>query len=126
VAIEAAGSASGFQLALDSLAFEGTLVAASWHGSAPVSLELGTTFHRQRLHIRSSQVSRLDPGLQGRWSKERRLKVALGLLQELRPSRYITHRLPLEAAQEAFELLATRPGETIQVVLDPVRSRGKE
>ena len=119
VAIEAAGSAAGFQLGIDSLAFEGTLVAASWHGSAPVSLELGAGFHRRRLRIRSSQVSRLDPCLEGRWSKERRLAVALGLLESLRPSRYITHRFPLEAAQEAFELLAARPGETIQVVLEP-------
>jgi threonine dehydrogenase-like Zn-dependent dehydrogenase len=119
LAIEVAGSAAGFQLALDSLAFEGTLVAASWHGSTPVSLELGAAFHRRRLRIRSSQVSRLDPTLEGRWSKRRRLGVALGLLETLRPSRYITHRIPLEAAQEAFDLLSERAGETIQVVLDP-------
>ncbi|MBN1835180.1 MAG: zinc-binding alcohol dehydrogenase [Spirochaetales bacterium] len=121
VAVEAGGSSPGFQLALDSLAFEGTLVAASWHGSRPVSLQLGTGFHRGRLRIRSSQVSRLDPCLQGRWSKQRRLDVALGLLEELHPSRYITHQLPLESGQEAFQLLAERPGETIQVVLKPER-----
>jgi NADPH:quinone reductase-like Zn-dependent oxidoreductase len=119
VAVEVAGSAEGVQLALDCLAFEGMLVAASWHGSRRVSLDLGRAFHRRRLRIRSAQVSRLDPCLEGRWSKQRRLATALEMLAALRPSRYITHRFPLASAQEAYTLLAERPGETIQVVLEP-------
>ena len=124
VAIEAGGTAAGLQLALDALAFEGTLVAASWHGAEAVSLELGRAFHRRRLRIRSSQVSRLDPCLEGRWSKRRRLAVALGLLETLRPSRYITHRIPLSSAREAYGLLSERPGETLQVVLEPAAAAG--
>jgi 2-desacetyl-2-hydroxyethyl bacteriochlorophyllide A dehydrogenase len=119
VAVDVCGTDAGLQLGLDCLAFEGTLVVASWHGSRPVALELGSAFHRRRLRLRSSQVSRLDPALEGRWSKKRRLAVALGLLRELRPSRYITHRFPLAAAQEAYRLLEERPAETIQVVLEP-------
>lgn len=119
VAINLSSSADGLQLAIDVLAFEGTAVEASWYGSRGVSLELGRSFHRKRLHLRSSQVSRIDPALSGRWDKRRRFERVLELLREIQPSRYITHRFGLDRAQEAYELLDKNPGDCIQVVLEP-------
>jgi 2-desacetyl-2-hydroxyethyl bacteriochlorophyllide A dehydrogenase len=119
VAVDVCGTDPGLQLGLDTLAFEGTLVVASWHGNRPVALELGSAFHRRRLRLRSSQVSRLDPAREGRWSKRRRVELVLELLRDLRPSRYITHRFALGSAQEAFRMLAEHPEQTIQVVLEP-------
>jgi threonine dehydrogenase-like Zn-dependent dehydrogenase len=119
VAIDASSSESGLQLALDVLAFEGTLVEASWFGSRKVSLELGRSFHRRRLKLASSQVSQIGAGLAPRWDKRRRLDTVLGLLAQLRPSRYITHRFPLGRAQEAFETIDRHPERVIQVVLEP-------
>jgi threonine dehydrogenase-like Zn-dependent dehydrogenase len=119
VAIDVSASESGLQLALDTLAFEGTLVEASWFGNRKVSLELGRSFHRNRLKLVSSQVSHIGAGLAPRWDKRRRLDLALELLAQLRPSRYITQRFPLERAQEAFELIDRQPGRVIQVVLEP-------
>jgi threonine dehydrogenase-like Zn-dependent dehydrogenase len=66
----------------------------------------------------SSQVSRLAPGLSGRWTKSRRMGFAVELLARLRPSRLITHRFPFEQAAEAYELLDKRPEETGQVLLE--------
>ena len=119
LAVDVSASPEGLQRALDALAFEGTLVEASWFGTRRVGLDLGSAFHRRRLRLRSSQVSRLDPALGGRWDKRRRLELALGLLAALRPSRWITHRFPLDEAQAAFELLDGRPGECLQVALVP-------
>lgn len=119
LAVDLSGSAAGLQLAVDCLAFEGTVVEASWFGSRAVSLELGAAFHRKRLHLRSSQVSRLAPELTGRWDKARRFAVVLELLRRLHPARYITHRFALDRAQEAYELLDRAPGDCIQVVLEP-------
>src|SRR5215210_6578915 len=67
VVIEASGNARALQLAIDSAAFQGTVVVCSWYGSKPVSLDLGSRFHRARLRLISSQVSQLDPALSPRW-----------------------------------------------------------
>jgi threonine dehydrogenase-like Zn-dependent dehydrogenase len=119
LAINCSGAEAALQLAIDTLAVEGTLVEASWYGSRRVSLELGSAFHRRRLRLVSSQVSTLAPGLAPRWDKRRRLELALDLLPQLRLSRYITHRFPLERAQDAFELIDRQPEQALQVVLTP-------
>jgi threonine dehydrogenase-like Zn-dependent dehydrogenase len=119
VAINVSASAQGLQLAIDNTAFEGTVVEASWYGSREVSLDLGSAFHRKRLRLRSSQVSRIDSALSGRWDKARRLERVLQLLLAIRPSRYISHRFPLDRAQEAYELLDHHPERSIQIVLEP-------
>jgi len=119
VAINVSASAEGLQLAIDNLAFEAVVVEASWYGSRPVTLDLGRAFHRKRLKLRSSQVSRIDPALSGRWDKSRRLQTVLELLRQIRPSRYISHRFGLDRAREAYEFLENHPEQSIQIVLEP-------
>jgi threonine dehydrogenase-like Zn-dependent dehydrogenase len=119
LAIDVSASAQGLQLAIDSLAFEGMVVEASWFGTRQVNLDLGRDFHRKRLKLRSSQVSRIDPTLTGRWDKQRRLNHVTELLKMIKPSRYISHRFPLSQAQAAYQLLQDRPEQSIQVVLEP-------
>ena len=119
VAINTSGSPAALQTAIDTLAFEGTAVEASWYGREAVPLELGRAFHRKRLSIKSSQVSRIDSGISGRWDKRRRMKTALDLLEAIGPSKYITHRFPLGDAQSAFDLIRGSAGKVIQVVLEP-------
>src|SRR5690606_2911712 len=77
---------------------EGRVVVGSWYGTRRAAVELGTHFHRGRLTVRSSQVSRINPALAGRWSKARRLAFALELLRRIRPGALITHRFPVERA----------------------------
>jgi 2-desacetyl-2-hydroxyethyl bacteriochlorophyllide A dehydrogenase len=119
VAVNVSASEEGLQLAIDALAFEGTVVEASWYGTRKVALDLGSAFHRKRLRLRGSQVSSLNPALTGRWNKHRRLERVLELLASVRPARYITHRFALSRAREAYELLDSRPEGSIQVVLEP-------
>jgi threonine dehydrogenase-like Zn-dependent dehydrogenase len=119
VAVDVSGSQGGLQMALDSLVFGGTLVAASCFGSRRINLDLGEHFHRSRLRLKSSQVSTVSPELTPRWTKARRMRLALEMIRLTRPHRYITHRFPLERAQEAYELIDRNPGESVQVVLEP-------
>jgi threonine dehydrogenase-like Zn-dependent dehydrogenase len=119
LAVNVSGSPAGLQLAIDTTVFEGTVVEASWYGERRATLQLGEAFHRGRLRLRSSQVSRIDPALSGRWDKSRRFGTVLDLLAQLRPSRYLTHRFALDRAAEAFALIDQRPGECIQVALEP-------
>ncbi len=117
IAINTSASQAALQHAINLTALHGTVVEASWYGRKPVELTLGEAFHRRRLTLKSSQVSRVDPRLGDRWSKQRRLETALRLCGELRPGKYISHRYPLEQAQQAFELLDNHPQQVLQIVL---------
>jgi 2-desacetyl-2-hydroxyethyl bacteriochlorophyllide A dehydrogenase len=118
IAIDASGSPSALQAAIDSVALEGTVVVCSWYGEKPVPLDLGGRFHRGRVRLVSSQVGRIDPALAPRWDRERRLALATELLGELVLAELITHRIRFARAAEAYALLDDRAAETVQVVLD--------
>ncbi len=119
VAVNVSGTGEALDLALESLAFGGTVVEASWYGERKITLNLGTAFHRRRLNIKSSQVSTIDPSLTGGWTKRRRMEVAMELIESIRPGKYITHTMRLHEAQQAYTLLRDHTEETIQVVLEP-------
>jgi len=118
IAVDASGSPSALQEAIDSVALEGTVVVCSWYGEKPVPLDLGGLFHRRRVRLVSSQVGRIDPSLAPRWDRARRLDFATELLGELILEDLITHRIPFARAAEAYALLDSQPAETVQVVLD--------
>ena len=117
LAIEVSGNAGALQQAIDSAAFQATIVVASWYGTKLVPLALGGRFHRARLRIVSSQVGVVDPALAPRWDRARRTEVACDLLRELVLPPLITHRIPFARAAEAYALLDTHPDDTVQVLL---------
>jgi threonine dehydrogenase-like Zn-dependent dehydrogenase len=117
IAVEASGSPSALQDAIDCVGPEGTVVVCSWYGEKPVPLDLGGSFHRGRVRLVSSQVGRIDPSLAPRWDRERRLGLATELLPELILAELITHRIPFARAAEAYALLDRQSADTVQVVL---------
>lgn len=117
LAIEASGNAAALQRAIDVVAFQGTVVVASWYGTKPVSLDLGGRFHRSRLRLVSSQVGTVDPALAPRWDRARRTAYAVSLLFELELAPLITHRFPYTRASEAYALVDSRPDDVVQVLL---------
>lgn len=117
LAIEASGNGAALEQAIESVAFQGTVVVCSWYGSKPVTLALGGAFHRRRVRLVSSQVSSVDPALQPRWNRARRLALVCDLLPTLQLAPLVTHRIPFERAAEAYALVDRHPEETVQVVL---------
>jgi 2-desacetyl-2-hydroxyethyl bacteriochlorophyllide A dehydrogenase len=117
VAVEVSGNPAALQACIDSVAFAGTVVVASWYGTRDATLALGGAFHRRRLRILSSQVSTLDPSLTPRWDRARRAQVVTELLGELPLADLVTHRFPFHEAAAAYELLDRAPEECVQVVL---------
>jgi 2-desacetyl-2-hydroxyethyl bacteriochlorophyllide A dehydrogenase len=114
---ELSGSPATLDQAISATGFHGRVVIGSWYGERRAELDLGGAFHRSRMRLVSSQVSTIEPGLTGRWTRERRRQVTWSLLGELRPARLVTHRFPLSAASEAYKLLDRHPDEAVQVVL---------
>lgn len=118
LAVELSGAPQALDQALAVTGFAGRVVIGSWYGSKPVSLDLGSAFHRSRIRILSSQVSSIDPELAGRWDKARRFELAWKMLPQVQPERWITHRLPFEQAGQGYRLLDQQPDQAIQVIFD--------
>lgn len=103
--VEASGNPEALAGALGLLAHEGVALVASWYGDRDVPLPLGTTFHRRRLTIRSTQVSTIPARLQNRWTVARRRAVAAGLLEELPVTALATHEFAFDDAAQAYAAL---------------------
>ncbi|BDA86451.1 dehydrogenase [Aureimonas sp. SA4125] len=94
VVIHASGSPDGLAVALAAAGFEARLVEASWYGDRQVAVPLGQAFHSQRLTLVSSQVGHVPATRRARWSRSRRLDLALSLLADAR----LDALLPAETA----------------------------
>ncbi|MFC7154400.1 zinc-binding dehydrogenase [Halomarina halobia] len=114
---ELSGDPPALDAAIDATGYAGRVVIGSWYGTKPVELTLDGRFHRSHVRLRSSQVSRVDPEHAGRWDKARRLDAAWERLDALEPERFVTHRVPVGRADEAYRLLDADPGAAVQVVL---------
>jgi len=92
------------------------IVIGSWYGTQKAELDLGGSFHRNRIRLISSQVSTLAPQYSNRWTKSRRMQGALDMIRQLKPARFVTHRYDIQQAPQAYELLDQSPQEAIQVI----------
>jgi threonine dehydrogenase-like Zn-dependent dehydrogenase len=114
--VELTGTPAALDAAIELTAFSGRVVVGSWFGTKSAPLNLGGRYHRSRIRVVASQVSTIAPELSGRWDKTRRFATAWKALERIRPSRWITHRIPIEQAADAYRELDRSPQEAIQVV----------
>jgi NADPH:quinone reductase-like Zn-dependent oxidoreductase len=82
--VHASGSPEGLGTALELAGDEATVLEMSWYGDRPVTATLGGPFHSRRLRLISSQVGSIASSHRPRWSYNRRLSAALGLLADPR------------------------------------------
>jgi threonine dehydrogenase-like Zn-dependent dehydrogenase len=82
--VHASGSPDGLTTALELAGDEATVLEMSWYGDRAVTAFLGGPFHSRRLRIVSSQVGSIAPSHRPRWSHNRRLSAAVGLLADPR------------------------------------------
>jgi 2-desacetyl-2-hydroxyethyl bacteriochlorophyllide A dehydrogenase len=117
VVVESSGDPTALPQALDLLRHEGTAIVASWYGRKETRLALGTTFHRRRLTIRSSQVSTIPARLAATWDVPRRRRTALGLLRELPVESLATHEFRFERAADAYAAIDRGDEDLIHAAL---------
>lgn len=118
IVIEVSGRPEALQTAIDLVADEGSVIAASWYGTKMAQLQLGGRFHRGRIRLRSSQVGRLAPELGPRWDRARRTATVQHLLGHVQLAALISHRIPFRQANQAYELLDTSLQDVCQIVLE--------
>ncbi len=93
VVFHTSATAAGLQAAIDSCAFEGTVVEMSWYGSQPATVTLGGAFHSRRLKIVSSQVGHVAPSHRGQLKHRDRLERAIALLEDDRLDRLVANEV---------------------------------
>jgi 2-desacetyl-2-hydroxyethyl bacteriochlorophyllide A dehydrogenase len=113
---ELSGEPAALNAAIAACGFGGRVVIGSWYGTRPAALDLGGRFHRSRIRLISSQVSTLPAEASARWDKARRIETAWEMIRRIRPSRFITHEMPVGCAAEGYDLLDRRPEKVLQVV----------
>jgi threonine dehydrogenase-like Zn-dependent dehydrogenase len=117
IAIEVSGAPAALQQAINLTGQEGTILTVSYYGSRPVTLTLAPEFHFRRHRIVSSQVSSIGSGLQTRWTFGRRMENVLRLLNEIPVKSMISHHFSLSDAPSAYQLLDTKQGDSLGMVL---------
>ncbi len=115
---ELSGQPTALDSAVSLAGFSSRIVVGSWYGTKPATLQLGGSFHRNRIRLISSQVSAIAPHLSGRWTKARRMENAWQLLANLPVNELISHQFPLEQAAAAYALIDNHPEQTLQVLLN--------
>jgi len=114
---ELSGNPAALNQALTIAGRGSRIVIGSWYGTKKTELDLGSGFHRNRIRLTSSQVSTIAPQFSDRWTKNRRMQVALDMIRQLNPARFVTHRFDVQQARQAYDLLDKRPQEAMQVIL---------
>ena len=117
LAVELSGEPAVLNDAIDAVGYDGRVVVGSWYGEKRAPIDLGGSFHRDRIELVSSQVSTIDPARRGRWDRERRFDTAVEWLDRLDCERLISHQVPFDEAADAYELLDEQPESALQVVL---------
>jgi 2-desacetyl-2-hydroxyethyl bacteriochlorophyllide A dehydrogenase len=113
VVLHASGTQAGLERALEIAAFEATIVELSWYGERSVSVELGRSFHAQRLTLKSSQVGNVAASQRARWTNQRRMRLALSLLADPVLDSLISGESEFEALPQVMADLADRPGDAL-------------
>jgi 2-desacetyl-2-hydroxyethyl bacteriochlorophyllide A dehydrogenase len=111
--VHASGNPSGLVTALAVADVEATIVEASWYGTKAVTLPLGEAFHSRRLKVVSSQVGRIPPHQEPRWTYARRMRLALELLRDARLDVLITGEDEFDALPAVLDRLTRAPGNTL-------------
>jgi 2-desacetyl-2-hydroxyethyl bacteriochlorophyllide A dehydrogenase len=117
LAYEVSGHAPALNDAVSCTGFSGRIVVGSWYGTEAVPLALGRRFHRSRIEFRSSQVSTIAPRDRGRWTKARRMRVVLSLLDAHAFEDLVTHSYSVGNAAQAYDDLDANPPSMLQPIL---------
>lgn len=111
--VDASGAESGLVTALGLAGFEATVLVLSWFGEMPVRLPLGEDFHAKRLVMRSSQVGAVPAHRRGRWSRRRRLFLALELLADPALDQLISGEIRFVDLPKVMPRLAGEPSDIL-------------
>ena len=111
--IHASGYESGLETALSLAGQDAMVLEMSWYGDKSVCIPLGGAFHSRRLRLRSSQVGKIPPVRQPRWTYRKRLELALEILRHDVLDELITGETPFEQMPETMSRILVNGSDTL-------------
>jgi len=121
--IEASGNPACLDQAVSLARDEGLIIVASFYGQRVAPVALGADFHRRRLTLRASQVSRLPPTRSVGWSFARRFALVTNLLKDPALDGLLERAVPFDEAPASYARLARAPGDGLQTLFQYARWR---
>ncbi len=116
VVIEATGNPQALDQAIAHAGLEAAVVVVSFYGTRVAPVSLGANFHRKRLSLKASQVSRVPSGQQARWSPARRFDFVHTLLATPELDALLDPPVPFEHAAAVYSRIDLFPGDGLQTV----------
>jgi 2-desacetyl-2-hydroxyethyl bacteriochlorophyllide A dehydrogenase len=117
VVVEATGQPTSLDRAIAHAGEEGTVVVASFYGERRAPVALGGEFHRRRLRLKASQVSRLPLAKGARWNVNRRWERVLEFLSDKRLDELLDPAVPFAQAETMFARLSATSTASLQMAL---------
>lgn len=120
VAIELSGAYPALHEAIRSVQAGGRVVAAGFYQGPATDLDLGEEFHHNRVNVVASQIAGTATAVSERWDVARLHRAVLDLVAtgRLEVASLVTHLVPAQQADTAYQLLDEDPAGALQVVLD--------
>jgi 2-desacetyl-2-hydroxyethyl bacteriochlorophyllide A dehydrogenase len=120
VAVEISGNPAALHEAIRTVGLNGLVVAAGFYQGGLGAVRLGEEFHHNRVRLIGSQIGAVNPALSGRWDPARLHHEVMARIADgrLDPAPLVTHRVPAQDAQAAFDLLTSGDPRVLQVVLE--------
>jgi 2-desacetyl-2-hydroxyethyl bacteriochlorophyllide A dehydrogenase len=116
VVIEATGDPACLDRAIAHAGREATIVVASFYGERCSPVALGVEFHRRRLQLKASQVSRIPSHKTARWDPDRRFALVADYLRDARLDALVEMPVPFAEAPALFARLDADPGVALHAV----------
>ncbi len=119
VSIEISGVYAALAEAIKATAYNSKVICSGFFQGGGTPLVLGEEFHHNRIDIVCSQISGVSPAVAHRWNELRlqRTVIELAAAGRIDLASLVTHRMSIDQAPAAFELLDHRAAEAVQVVL---------
>ncbi len=113
---ELSGQPNALNDAITACGYGGRIIVGSWYGTKAAAIKLGGRFHRQHVSIRSSQVSTIGPEHRARWSKQRRMSIALNHCRRLHRLTEWSEKYPLSNASRVYERIARGASRSLRTL----------
>jgi len=102
IAFNTAANEKALQFCIDNANEEGEIIELSWYGTSKTTLNLGGNFHKNRLRLIASQVSKIPIQKRTEFDYYKRKLLAVEILKNKIFDKLITNIIPFEEAPDFF------------------------
>jgi len=102
IAFNTAANQKALQFCIDNSNEEGQIIEIGWHGTSKTTIKLGENFHKNRLRLIASQVSKIPISQRKEFDYYKRKLLAVNILKNNIFDRLITTIIPFEDAPDFF------------------------